>query len=210
MSSTTRRLAIIGWAVFTGNLIFAMIAAQWQLGADQLALLLGLVGYLLISSILVPIILAVVHRAAFTRWWVWPLLIGLWLLGGTVGLNNRLPGWLTLPATLLFMGCMVLLLAGCGILLFQRDLALPLMGIISLALVWSAAIAWQTQGDLIGQIFGMMFNTANPSISLMWVLILVNTMICLMPIAALSFLAHTIRAVRREIDGDTLEPIPFK
>lgn len=204
MNSTARRLAIIGWAIIAGNLIFATIVAQWQIGADQLALVIGLAGYLMISSLLVPIILAVLHRAAFTRWWIWPPLIGLWLLSGTVGLNNTLPGWLTLPATLLFMGCMVLLLAGCGILLFQRDLALPLMGLLSLALVWAAAITWQRQGDLFAQLFGMLLNTTSPPTDLMWVLILVNTMICLMPIAALSFLVHTIRAVRRELEGDIL------
>lgn len=204
MSTAARRFALACWLLLAGNLLFAMAISGWSARADQVELLLILVGFMLLSMIILPAVLAVLHRASFTRWWVWVLLIGLWIAAGTAGQSGGIHSWLALAGNLLFLGSWIGMLVGVSILLFQRDVALPLIGMLSLALVWTAAISWQIRGDMIAEMLGMIRGDPNAGNSLFWVSVLFMNMLCLVPIAAVGFLFHTIIAIRREFQRDPL------
>lgn len=209
MSQNTRRAALICWLLLAANLLLAMAVAGWQMSADQLWLLFSLAGYLLLSMALLPFALAVIYRASFAHWWAWALLLALWIAGGTVTRISTLPAWVGLAGNLIFLGSWVALLAGLGVLLFQRDLALPLIGLLSLIVVWSAAIAWMIRGDLIAEMMGLMLGAPGAGGSLFWIVVFFNTLLCILPIAAVSFLVHTIAAVNRELRGDTRPIAPI-
>lgn len=204
MSPTARRIALVCWLLLAGNLIFAMAISGWSARVDQVGLLLSLVGYLLLSMVILPAVLAALHRASLDHWWIWALLIGLWIVGGTAGQSSGLPSSLALAGNLIFLGSWVGMLVGTSILLFTRDVALFLIGILSLAGVWTAAISWRIRGDLIGEMLRMIYAAPGAGRSLFWVSVLFATMLCLVPIAAVGFIVQTILAIRRELRGDPL------
>lgn len=111
-------------------------------------------------------------------------------------------GAVRLVGNLVFLGSWIALLVAISILLFQRDIALPLLGFLSLALVWSAAMTWMIRGDLFAELLGALLGTPGAGHSLFWFAVLFNSSLCLLPIAVVSFIWQSIRAIRREIQGD--------
>lgn len=202
MSRTVRMLTLVFWLLLAGSLILAIGLASWQPDANQAMLVWIMAGYLLLSMILLPAALIIIHRTSLTHWWVWALLICLWVASGIVGQNSTLMSGIALAGNLVFLGSWIALLVAVGILLFQRDIALPLLGFLSLALVWTAAITWMIRGDLIAELLGALLGTPGAGRSLFWFAVLSNTTFCLLPLAAVSFIWQTIRAIKREIRGD--------
>lgn len=208
MSRTARTIGLTCWAILGFNFILAAIVAGWQFSAEQMTFLLLLAGYLIVSIFIFPAILAIIYRSSFNYWWIWTALIGLWILGGVGNqLQGQVPGWLSLLGSLIFFGSWVALLVGAGVVLFQRDIALPLIGTLSLVFVWVATITWWVRGDLIAEMLGIMLGMPGTGDGIFWLAVLLSSIVCLLPIAIVGFCVTTVRAIRREIRGNTLPAV---
>jgi hypothetical protein len=203
-TTRTSRIDQIAWGVLIFDVVLIFLVAGQSLTATNLVWVLVLLAWLFLSLAVATVMLTIRYRHRFKDWRLWLALIVLFILGAMIGqgvIHSSQAGFMLLGSmAFLFVG-LSLLIALC-MYLFQRDIGLPLIGWVTVIVIWSALIAWRVQGNLIDALFQSIEQPNQPS-SLWWLNLLFSSACCLVPLGLLSFTWHTVVLLRRELQGES-------
>lgn len=203
--NTTRMGCIdrVAWGALLFDIVLIFLISGQPVTAANLVWILIVLAWLFLSLAVATITLTIRYRNRFQDWRLWITLVFLCIVGGIFGqgiIQVTQPGVMLLGImAFLFIG-LSLLVAFC-IILFQRDIGLPLIGWFTVIAVWSAVIAWRIQGNLIDILFQSIVQPYQLS-PIWWLNILFTGVCCLVPLALLSVTWHTILLLRRELQGE--------
>jgi hypothetical protein len=204
MSGTTRltRMTILSWAVIAFDIVLIFLVADKPITSANLAWLLIALAWLFLSLGAAIAFLTIYHRRRFTDWRIWLVLLIMFVGGATVtlGIVRIATASFALLGSMLFLFVGLSLLIALCIRLYHRDIGPVLIAWLTLIIVWSAVIAWRWQGNLIELSFQSMEYPNQPS-PVSWLSLLFSSACCLVPLALLSFLWHTLVLLRREMRG---------
>jgi hypothetical protein len=197
-SGFTIWLTRLAWGLlaFDVLLIFLMPA---DTSFDSLLLLIAYAAWLISTLIFAPTWLIFRYRAFFRTWlgWATPLVslvCSSIVVQGVLRINH--PN-LSLLFSLLFVVSVWSFGVATAVLLWYRDVGLGLIAWGSLVMIWIVLFAWRIQGNLIELVLSSLSHPDQPS-PLWWF----NPLICIwgwiIPLGAISFLAHTLRLILRE------------
>lgn len=200
------RLDRAALAVVLLDLLLMLLLGKRALG---LVLLLLFVGWVFFSLWLVTTLLVVRHRRQLDRLWLWVVLIGVgWLADRGVGASGALGGTLTAISALVFFCISWAITLGAVIMLFKYDLGVRIVGLLSLALVWLAALMLFREPDIIGAIVVMIQTNAR---SLVWLFSwLAAAAWIILPLALISFGWHTLVIIGREIRDASMTTAEYR
>lgn len=196
-----RRVTVWLWGIVALDIVIIFVVAGWQF--SSLGLLLALAAWLLLSMGGAAIGLTFCYRRYFAHWWTWLALLALWVAGALVVHEDiKIPqAALSFLLTMLFFcGGLSLLIALC-LRLYQRDFGISLIGWMTVICIWSIVIMWRVYGDLIEAMFQSAERPSQPS-PVWWSSLLLSSACCLVPVALLSVVWHTIVLLRRDRRGE--------
>jgi len=161
------------------------------------------VGWLILTSLLAVSWLTFAYRSHFQSWLGWIFSLSLMVISFffTMGITLQIPSRLSLFFAILVFPASWLLFLSTIILLWHRDVGLLFLSWIPVLYVWSAFLAWRYQGNLI-ELWLSNLNQADGSSPLWWFSTLFCLSSCVLPIAVISFLGHTVRLLVREFRQD--------
>ena len=188
-----------GWVGWIGLGIESVLwATLWSVSVQNLVILVGLAGVLILGVGVCAALLVVRYRKFTGTWYAFGgLVVTLALLYWAQGLSVpksvealRMMGTLGLIAAVPV--CLILLL-------IHRDASVPLVGFILLIFLWGMLLASRSYGGPI-QAFTQYLDTPEDS-RLWWFQTLTCLLGLILPLGSLAFVAHLIRLLVMEVCG---------
>ncbi len=199
--SKSQLLTRLAWGMVLLNiaLVFVVPGDTFTTLAQGLAY----VGWLTLTSMLAISWLAFIYRSYFQSWsgWVFSLVLVMISFFFTIGTTLHLPFQLDFFFSILVLPTLWLLFLSTIILLWRRDVGLLFLSWIPILYVWSVFLAWRYQGNLIKLWLNSLSQSGTPS-PLWWLNTLFCLSSCVLPIAAVSFMGHTVRLLVHEFRQD--------
>jgi hypothetical protein len=165
--------ALVSFAILGFNFLLIFLLPE-TFPDDLLIMILGLVIWLLLSSLLAVSALMLIFRRFFSGWPAWVLVVVISLL-----FSYLISGNLTLPAPISMLVGLAWLVSSLEIglttvlLLWKRDVSIQLMGGTLVIGIWVMIIAWRIQGGFLGSLIDST-SRQNPTAALWWF----NTLLC--------------------------------
>lgn len=186
---------IWGLILFNVVLVFAVPVDAFTTLAQGLAYF----SWLTLTSLLAVSWFAFAYRSYFQSWpgWVLSLVLVVLSLFFTIGTTLHLPAQLDFFFAILVLPTLWLLFLSTIVLSWRRDVGLLFLGWVPVIFIWAAFLSWRYQGNIIEMWLNDLNQPDAPS-SLWWLNTLFCLSFCILPIAAFSFLGHTIRLLARE------------
>jgi len=192
-------LTRVAWCVLALDTILILLVPT-DVNPGNLLLLVVYALFLISSLVIGSSWLLIHYRTFFGTWLGWAVPILVFVLSGMVYggvLPVRHPN-LSLFFMLLFIVSGWCIGVSTAILLLCRDVGLRLIGLGSVIMIWALALGWRSQGSLI-QLYLSSLTSSNEPSPLWWL----NTLMCIIgwiiPLGIISFLAHTLRLIWREL-----------
>lgn len=194
-------LTLLGWGLVLLDGVLIIVVPESAL--TTLARGFVFVGWFILTSLLAVSWLTFAYRSHFQSWLGWIFSLSLMVISFffTMGITLQIPSRLSLFFAILVFPASWLLFLSTIILLWHRDVGLLFLGWIPVLYVWSAFLAWHYQGNLI-ELWLSSLNQADGSSPLWWFNTLFCLSSCVLPIAVISFLGHTVRLLVREFRQD--------
>lgn len=186
------------WGVLLFNILLVFIVPT-----DAFRSLLPALAYLVwltFTSLLAVTGLVFIYRHFFHSWFGWGIVVLLVILSFffILGIKIEQPQLSFFFSMMLLPSLWILFLATL-IFLWQRDVGMPIVGLLSISLVWALFLYWHYEGDIVTLWLYDLNHPTEPS-PLWWLNTLFCLSSCIVPIAMISFLFHTFRLIKHEIE----------
>lgn len=200
-------LTRFAWIILLLNIILVLFLPERVLRFSLLVWVLAV--WLLLTFFLIATWFSFTYRSFFQTGAGWLLAISVAIIALFVVTGNpdSLPSRLSFLFSMLALPGLWLMFLATLILLWRRDKGLLLVGGLPLLFVWSAFLTWQYQGNLIELWLESLNQPTAPS-PLWWLNSLFCLSACLLPLAMLSFVGHSLRLLVNEFrDSHDLSPM---
>ncbi len=194
----TRRHIVFGLA--WGSFVFAyLVILALPEKLDYPFALLALAVLAIVTSIFCAAMLVVIYHQFFAQWRGTALIAVVLALGRWLTTHPALPSRVEFAVLVLTIDAMSVLGISVVMVLWRRDAGLPLIGWLSAIFVWIMLISNRVQGNTVELYLRSISNTTD--YPLWWL----DSLFCILwwtiPIGTLSFLLHTMKLIRKEIQG---------
>jgi hypothetical protein len=199
------RISFWLWGLLAFNAVLIVFSAELPVTEQTLPLALALVLWFFLSQVVIPVVLVIIYRRYLTGWGIWLVLISLFMLTAFAmqGGADMLGSTLVALSSLMLVSSSMALVTAVVILMFRYDLGLRIAAWATVISIWAAVFVWVAQGNVIEAMLQSFEQPgAGTAASIWWLSLLFAGMNCLVPLALLSFLWHTLLLLKREIKGE--------